>query len=231
MSDTMGKAIALGDHLYEQYKAEGGGCENLMMEWAKERFYGLLVQDSIPVFDEWWQMLVDKGHRSRKTSSEHGDWDYSAWAEKTGKDNELKVIVSTCHCAMRDDNTYIYIRAGFQYDGPDLDPTLPAINALMRSMSTFQCHTVWPREKKSRYARQSGGFGDHRDIAVPSLNTFRKDKFKYGYGDFRDDGHVFNFHISHRGPVVEKAYYTELGIPLALDNMQWLLCDLRGDHE
>ena len=224
MSDIMEKSIALGDHLYDQYKSEGGGCENLLMEWAKERFYGRIIEDHLQVFDDLWQMLVDKGHRCSKTASSHGDMDYSVWAEKTGKDDDLKVIISTCHCAMRDDNTFLYIRSGFKYNND------PVYGKLMRSMDQFVCATAYPRQTQSRYSRHHK-WGDHRDIARPSIHTYRKHEFRYGYRDGRDNTHVFNFSYSHRGAVAEKAHWTENDIPRALDNMQWLLCDLRGDHE
>jgi len=197
----MVEAKRLAKQLYKSYKREekdGKECGGLLIEWTKENLYGHMVEDAIPVFQELWQLLKE-GKHNKKNTFDYGDCDVSTWFEttRTGRwSSYRKVIVTTRHCSCADDNTHIFI-----------------LDEIGEDWIKFMSVTVWPRQKSNR----GYSFGDDRDIKLPSLNTYRKKGFKYGYGDGRDEGHCFVYD-SMTGRV-DKPHWHEN----ALTNALWTL--------
>ena len=213
---------ALADSMWKTHRQNSGwdfhnpggdGLERLALEWAKEKFYGKLVGQHVPMFLETWRLLNKHKAIGEKNRLIFGDIDTGLWIEPTKKDkfgNCKKVIASTRYCSCADDNTHIYIMDGL----------------FSRDFWRFTCVTAWPRQKS---VRRGNGFkwGDNRDIEVPSINTFRKDDFDFGCGDGRDNFHVFKWEDRHRGPTVEKPHWTENKIEHALQLLRWHLMDMR----
>lgn len=211
VSSMMERARKLGRSLYFAHKKEekdGRDCGNLFLDWVKECFWGMVVKDTLPLFDSVWDMLHEKGYK-KQNPFVYGDADVSLWVEYP-KDKNKKVIVSVCHCSMADNNTLIFIQDN--------------INILHHLR--YHIVTAWSREVKSRY---SNHWGDDRDISKPSLNTYRKRDFKFGYGDGRDKGHI----LIYDGMLerVENASWTERDIPYALSELKRHLFMLEEDEE
>lgn len=206
-------AKRISNSLYRAYKKEQpSDCQDLLLEWVGECFWGRIVKEHIPIFKKTWKLLVEKGH-SKNNKFIHGDVDVGLWYEKLGgKDNykSRKVIVSERYCSMADDNIHIFVL--------DEYPTMP-------SFLKFKAVTVWPREKKSTLGHT---WGDDRDIDVPSLNTYRKRDFDYGYNDCRDKGHVFKFEAINNQ--VERSSWSSLKIPSALQTLRWDLGALESNN-
>lgn len=190
------KCNEIADLLYYQYIYEENdeGCGDLMLEWIKSRFWGLLVRDHIPIFEEIHQILTSKKNIDEKNRYTYGDVDVSVWVEKVKNPKDMKVIASTRHCSGADDNTHLYILKNSKIGIPEFDSK----NMFLE----FKCRTVWSRQNKRggyRVAKSkehpNGWFswGDDRDIKLPSINTYRERDFNFSYGDCRDKGHVFTF--------------------------------------
>lgn len=194
------KAKRLAKSLYKAYKFEekrGKGCGDLLLEWVKEVYWGIIVKEHIPVFDEAWQLLHNRKH-TKKNKFVYGDIDVGVWIEYP-KNKNKKVIISTRYCSCADDNTHIFI-----YDKSSIPKEY-------FNWDKFRAATVWPRQINSKLGID---WGDDRNIDLPSLNTYRKRDFHYGYYDCRDKGHSFLYEaINER---VEKASWDEGRIERAL---------------
>jgi len=207
----MKKARRLGaymDRMYREGEKEGEHCGQLLLGWGKDCFWGKMVVRHLSYFDQLWEWLNERKHHSSRTGISLGDVDYSVWIEKP-KDECTKVIISTCHCRCCDDNTTVFIRTKYDAVG------------LLSSLGHFNVVTVWPKEKKSKY----GPFGDHRDIDLPSLNTYRKENWEWGYRDNRDKGHVLKYEAMFER--VDGARHTEGRIQLVLDELKWLVSETK----
>ncbi len=196
-NDMMKKAERIAKNLYRQYSIEekdGRDCGDLLLEWIKENFWGIIVSKHIPTFERVWKMLDEKRH-TKNNKFIYGDIDQGLWIEYP-KDKNKKVIISTCYCSCADDNTHIFI-----------------LERLYSNRIRFRVATVWPREKHNT----DGRWGDDRDIDIPSLNTYRKRDFRYGYYDCRDEGHCILYeNYERKVGRVEKAHWGEGKIKHAL---------------
>lgn len=199
-------ARKLSNNLYRAYKKEQPhDCQDLLLEWVGDCFWGKIVQEHIPIFHKTWDCLVEKGH-TKSNKFIYGDVDVGVWFENV-KDKEKhenrKVIVSERYCSTADDNIHIFVL-------DDLSLTLGY------NFSEFKAVTVWPREKKSI----SGiDWGDDRNIDLPSLATYRKRNFNYGYNDARDRGHIFKW--QGFTAQVENSMWNSMRIPYALQTLRW----------
>ncbi len=216
--DTMTTAKKLGNSLYRAYKKQTErGCQDLLINWVKEVFWGRAVKDHIPVFNKIWNILYKNGH-DKNNPFTWGDVDQSVWYEKPKDKTHRKVIVSESHCSCADDNIHIFVLD--EYPGYD-------------TLSKFKAVTVWQREKgKGGYKTAKGWhfWGDDRDITLPSLNTYRKRSFDFGYNDCRDKGHTFMYEFSTQR--VENANWNEIKIPHSLQTLRWDLGALKEcEHE
>lgn len=169
----------------------GLGCGELALEWAAERFYGELVRQHLKTFEQLWSLLNEHGYTSRKKALVCGDIDNSVWAESV-KNSCVRVVIDVRHCWMADDNTTIYI---------DDSLGLPK-----RALDTFRVVRVWPRQKRGYYG-----------VDEPSVQTYRREGFKFGYGDGRDPGHVLKYDYFRN--VVEHAMGYEYRILRALNDL------------
>lgn len=202
----MQKAKRLSNSLYRAYKKEQPiDCQDLLLEWVGDCFWGRIVSEHIPVFHKTWNLLVEKGH-TKFNKFEYGDIDVGLWYEKIkNKENHAhrKVIVSERYCSTADDNIHIFVMDDYP-------------KTLGYNFSSFKAVTVWNREKKSI----SGiDWGDDRNIDIPSLTTYRKRDFDYGYNDARDKGHIFKWEgFTIR---VENSIWNSMRIPHALQTLRW----------
>ncbi|KKK48932.1 hypothetical protein LCGC14_3140140 [marine sediment metagenome] len=122
---------------------------------------------------------------------------------KYPKNKNKKVIVSTRHCSCADNNTHIFI-----------------LEKDFCGWTKFRCATVWSKaNNRGGYKTKDGWhyWGDDRDVKTPSLNTYRKRDFYFGYYDCRDKGHCFLYE-DHGKKVgrAEKASWSECEIQNAL---------------
>ena len=186
-----------------------------MIEWIKDKFWGRIIIDHVPILHQIWDILNEKGHIGEKNAYVYGDIDVGVWIEKVNNPDDKKVIASTRYCACADDNTHLYIMNNYQYfeDCPML--------------FHFLCRTVWPREKRTRYGKEYSRWGDDRDIDIPSINTYRKRNFKFSYSDCRDKGHVFTL----EGEKSDKSTWSENRISHALTLFRWHLDALQSYEE
>jgi hypothetical protein len=209
------KCDEIGEFLYCQYKKEdapaGGedreGCGDLMLEWIKSTFWGLVVRDHLKIFEKTWQLLNDGKHIGKSNAFRYGDADVDVWIEKVKNPQDKKVIASIRYCSMADDNTHLFIMTGLK-----LYPQYP-------EFIKFLCRTVWPQEKKGNYE-----WGDDRSIEIPSIETYRKRDFEFSYRDARDKGHVFTYNqmFSNR-PELDKPHWHENRISHGLRTLRWHL--------
>jgi len=201
----------MADKLYNIYKQSDSGT--YMVERIKSRFYGNMVKDYIPDFNELYALL-EAGDHGPKNPIVTGDSDEGAWLEKA-PDEYTRVIAIQRYCSCADDNTHIFVLRQFDWEPPEGFTELE--HALLRqdNWTTFRCFTAWPRQKKSKYG---GNWGDHRDIEVPSINTHRKHKFNFGYGDGRDEHYCFKYD-SMQGRA-EDAYWKESRLLWALRSLR-----------
>jgi hypothetical protein len=218
MSDTMEAAQGLGDLIYKLHTSQGGrsGVGDLTIEWAKDHYYGLRMQDKLTDFNELWNKLTDNGMVSKKTSLCTGDADISLWAERL--DDRTKLIISESHCTCADDNTTIYkLREYDCGDGFGEDISTERMESINKMMFEFHIFTAYPRQVSSKSGYD---WGDHRDIDKPSLRTHRKHKFNFGYRDGRDDFHVAMMKYHHTGkPMVDKSSWNEGRISIELEEL------------
>lgn len=215
------KCNELGDQLYCMYmdeekglhakdkKSDHEGCGDLMLEWAKDRFWGQRVQDHIPGFLEMWDILHSHGNAGKENHYTGGDIDWQVWIEPTKDPEDTKVIVYNNMCS---GHTFLYILTGLITYGPDYD------------MRHFYCREIWDKEKKYKGYK----FGDFRDIEVPSLGTWRRSNFKFGCMDARDKGHIFSYQSAYDGPKLDKSTWQENRISPALREIRWTLEALRN---
>ena len=216
--DTQEKATNLGNILYDAYvKEKSPGMGDLIVDWAKEHFYGRLVEDHLPMFRELWKKLNDNDHTSYDTALSYGDADVFVWAEQLDENTKLIIADHKCRCV--DDNITIFKLKEYPdviNDGTLSDDDMERTKQLNEILMSFLITTAYEKEKKSKFV-----YADHRGIENPSLKTYRKCNFEYGYGDGRDKTHVLNFGYSHKGPNVEKAHWTEGRIRTALDDLHY----------
>ncbi len=195
MGDIMDNADRIAKDIYSDYQHhEKTGCGSLLIEWINEAFYGLLVKAAIPLFEDVWARLNEKKHISREKSFDYGDLDVSTWVERT---SYQKILIYIRHCAMADDNTKIYILE-------DIDPDFP-------KCGEFRAISVWPRQVN--YPKSWGMKGPK----LPSLATYRKTKFAYGYQDSRDDSYIFTYKASNEH--IDGAMFVGHKILYALDTL------------
>ncbi len=195
------KAKKRAKQLYKDYnieEKEGRDCGNLFLEWVSEHFWGMVVKEHIPIFHTNWEMLNSKGH-TKNNKFVFGDIDEAVWIEKT-KDKNKKVIVCERYCSMANNNIHIFI-----------------MEKPFDNWVTFRVATVWHREIKSISGIK---WGDDREIDKPSLNTYRKRDFHYGYYDCRDEGHCFKYEQRLKDVgTVEKAHWRESEMKYALSSL------------
>lgn len=191
--DVAVEAKKISDYLYDKYEtASKKGLGIYTINRAKDLFYGKVVKNYIPVFDELFSLLVEKNHTKDNTYG-YGDIDGDIWYEKCGK---MEIVVDESHCTCADDNTRIYIKTN-DYN------------------NAFLVVTAYPKQKKNKFH-----FNDHRDIDQPSIQTYRNYNFEFAYGDFRDETHVLKYTCTdYSGDKVEDAYVTENKISHALENL------------
>lgn len=165
----------LSEILYQCYSEDRKcGCQELLMEWIMDKFWGKIVMEYIPTFREVWQYLHDNKFNKRSNALSYGDADASIWVEYPKQlnawEDKRKVVIHKSHCSCSKNNTHIFI---YDEDG------LPVCRG------KFNVRTVWNRE-----VNRGNHWGDDRDIEVPSLSTYRKRNFEYSYGDGRDKGYA-----------------------------------------
>lgn len=185
---------------YRKHEKRGIDCGNLVLEWSKEYFWGALVKEHIPMFERVWELLDREKHTVRNKFV-YGDIDVGLWIEYPKKREKRKVIVSTRYCSCADDNTHIFV---YDHDDREKKPYY--------DFSKFKVVTVWPRQKRSKYWKTVDEW--HRHIDLPSINTYRKSDWDYGYNDCRDKGHCFLYEAHNER--VEKAHWSENKIKHAL---------------
>lgn len=217
MSDTMELAQGLGELMYQLHNKNGGrnGVGDLVIEWAKDHFYGLRMEDRIVDFKELWKKLTDNGKVSYESGLVTGDLDITLWAETI--EDGSKVIISVNHCTCADDNTTIYKMKEFEYSEEDTTNE-EVLERLKKSLFEFHVFTCYPYATR----RNATGYqwGDHRDIENPSLNTIREYNFDFGYGDGRDKTHVAKMKYHHSGkPMVDKASWNESRISIEIEEL------------
>lgn len=203
------KAEKMASYMLRGYKKEGD-CGDLLIEWAKECFWGALVKEHLPIFDKVWKVLDEKGH-TRNNKFVYGDIDVGLWVEypKNKKSNK-RIIISERYCSCADDNIHLFIENGKKW--------LTECPILYK----FKVVTAWPRQINSKY----GKWKDDRDIDKPSLNTYRKRGYTFGYGDGRDKGHS----ILYQNGRVDKAHWNEGRIKHALWTLRGHLGALESDN-
>ncbi len=193
----------IAELLYNAYKASD--CGNYMVERVKKLYYGMMVKDNIPKFLAVYDVLVANGHDA-KNPYVYGDMDQGVWYEKS-PDEITKIIATERYCSMADDNTHIFILEDYSCD---------RLGMKYESIY-FRCMTAFPRQKSK--SKKSHQWGDHRDIEQPSINTYRKYKFKYGYCDGRDETYCFNYETLTG--CVEDAHWKESRILWALNTLNY----------
>ncbi len=198
----------IAELLYNAYKASD--CGNYMVERVKKLYYGMMVKDNIPKFLAVYDVLVANGHDA-KNPYVYGDMDQGVWYEKS-PDEITKIIATERYCSCADDNTHIFILKDFGWD-----QWFNEKHKVKQEDYRFSCMTAWPRQKNN--SKKHHQWGDHRDIEHPSINTYRKHKFKFGYEDGRDEGYSFNYETITGN--VEDAHWKESRILYALDILNY----------
>ncbi len=166
-------------------------CFDLLLSWTFERYWGVVVEKHIAIFQEAYDALKHLGH-GPKNPLVWGDIDCGAWIEPHPK---KQIIVSEIYCAARDDNTYLYM----------LEKNVLGYR--------FQGRTVWPRTKRVL----PGTAWDYVDRA--SLHLYRKLGFEPNYNDCRDVGYCFSMDNHFDRPKVENAYHQPSAIKWALRHL------------
>ncbi len=170
----------LSEIMFQCYKkGEEDGCQELLKQWTEERFWGRIVEEHIPEFNELWEELRIKKYDKNNTF-DYGDLDASVWIEKS---KNKKIIIHKSHCSCANDNTHIFIsEKGF-------------------FGKIFHVRTVWPRErnkggyavkKSKKYPTGWFSWGDDRDISTPSLNTYRTRDFNFDNMSNGSEGYVLS---------------------------------------
>jgi len=188
----------VADFLYAEYKKSDMG--DYMVGRVKEFFYGLMVKDHIYKFKALHEFLIKNGH-TVKNPYVYGDDDTGIWYEKSPK-SYTTIIATERYCSCADDNTHIFI-----------------LNELDVDYIKFLGVTAWPRQVSERMDHK---WGDHRDIKHPSITTFRKHGFKFGYGDARDAHYCFRY---------ESLTGCADDAPHVENRMLWALQTLTDDYE
>jgi hypothetical protein len=164
--------------------------EDYHLERTLDLCWGLKADRAFAVFERGYDSLVSIG-ATFKDRLVWGDADCGAWVEPH---DSLKIVCIEVYCAMRDDNTYLYI-APKEYIG------YPMLNFL-------HGRTCWPRQKLDRYGKDAWGLGDWRSVTEPSIQTYRHFDFAPGYTDFRDKGYAFTLRYTDpENPTVEGSMY------------------------
>lgn len=207
-------STAIAEMLYQCYKkSQEVGCQELLKKWIEEKFWGKIVEEQFPVLKEVWQMLHDRKYTKNNTCG-YGDYDGSIWVEYP-KEETRKVIIHKSHCSCADDNTHIFIMEEGTFG------------------TSIHIRTVWPRqnsrggyavEKSAEHPNGWFSWGDDRDIKVPSLNTYRKRDFVYGYSDCRDEGYVLTIDGRNLESRAERAGSMQSEIQHAL----WLIGNMKS---
>lgn len=195
------RALELGRTLFEAVRAAEDGTQ--LLERTKEVFWGLRAEAALADFESLWGKLRAAGH-TRLLQALRRDGAGTLWAEERGG---FKVLVVIDPGSALPDNTTVYLLR--RPEGADA--------AVAAAKTQFRALSAWPRAKRSGFR-----FGDHRDIAQPSLATLSGCGYRYGFGDFRDPCHIFTMRYAATGPYVASASATEEKIGRALDDLQRL---------
>jgi len=223
IKDEKSQSTIIANAVYKEYiKEKKRGCHDLFLDTIKEKLWGHIVKNEVlPLFDKLYNLLVEKEHTSRKKSFVYNDLDIEVWVEKASETK--RVIASISHCTFADANTHLYIH----------DNTLSELG-----MHKFIIVNVWPKETPHK---SNHDWGDDRDIDRPSINTFRKRDFHYGYRDGRDNCHILKYteykdFISKRldiEPLKNRMSVEspdEVHIPHAIQSLEWHLESLIRGH-
>jgi hypothetical protein len=193
-------SAAIAEILYQCYTYEQqSDCGELLNEWIHEKLWGKVITDYIPQLKEVWQYLHDNKYTKDNTLG-YGDIDGAIWVEYVRQEEEWedkrKIIIHTSHCSCADDNTHIFI-----------------LNEEGVLGKVLHVRTVWPREKNK---------GKHKYKKQPSINTYRKNNFKFGYQDGRDTG--YSLTLEGKGtPKVEWAHHYQGRI----QHVVWLIDQMK----
>ena len=211
------KASELGKQLYNAYQdgeAEGADCGKLLLEWAKESFWGRIVADNLHHFDSLYEKLEAKGCIGEENHFVYGDLDVGLWIEPS-KQEHRRVIVSESYCTCADDTITIYIK-------DDIAPDwikFRVVTAFPEDMAD-----EFKKEWKSKYSWEPNYYDK------PSLKDHRNADWDYGYRDFRDAFHTFFWTNSYdENGKVDGAYATENKIYWALWSLR--IHDREADEE
>jgi hypothetical protein len=180
-------SAAIAEILFHCYmKEQGSDCGELLNKWIHEKLWGKIVVQYIPKLLEVWQYLHDNKYTKNNTLG-YGDIDGSIWVEYPKQlkkwPDKRKIIVHTSHCTTADDNTHIFV-----------------INESEISSITQRLHvrTVWPRERSK---------GIFKWELIPSIHTYRKNNFRYRFGDGRDKGYTLTLKGGGTPSIDGASYY------------------------
>ena len=170
-------------------------CLRLMEAWTAEWYWGLQVARHVAVFEKCYGHL-----RTLKARAAHPlaleEIESSAWIEPH---DDIRILVIERYCASRDEAISVFLMDGKQ----------------------FHARTVWQREKKWQYGVENWPHDRcWRDIAKPSLETYKSHQWKLGYGDSRDKGYCFSYNAF--SGKVDSAIYHVGAISAALSKLATL---------
>lgn len=210
----MDRAKRLANRMYKDYyieEKEGRECGKLLLDWTKEHFWGIVISKEIKTFNKVWNLL-DEREYTKNNKLVFGDIDEGVWVEYP-KNKDKKVIICTRYNSCAEDNTHIFV-----LDEP------------FKNQITFRVSTVWPKEIPYKGNIK---WNDDRDVDTPSLNTYRKRDFKYGYSDGRDKGHSIMYETSYGriGVAKDANWITDSRIKYALDALNYHLEVLNNEEE
>ena len=216
-SDVMKNAKKLADQMIKL--SEETDCPELVVEWAKEHYWGYQVTKVLPTFKFLREFCIKNNHLTYETGYSGGDYDWTIWAESAERQD---VLIINNHVTCHSRPIFIYTFSNFGEEAekelkerPDKD--------FERMLRNFHCIRVKTLDKEKK-AYDTPMFKDHRDVKYPSVETIRKNDFEWGYRDGRDNGHCF---ILNRGQV-DKAHWHENEIKLAIDELNYARCDIES---
>jgi len=147
------KASLILAGLMDEMRERDDTVSLLTLEWAFEKYWAFQVEKHLPVFDETYEKLKEIGAKYNDRVV-WGDIDCGAWIEP---DKRYRVIGLEIYCALRDDNTYLFIDDKISDD-----------------WRRFSVRTCWPREKKNKF-----GYG----VDQASVHTYRRSGWDTHHGD------------------------------------------------
>lgn len=83
-------------------------CALMNQEWIFEKLAFIQISSYMEMFDDIHKQLIEKKFDCNNKLG-YGDIDGSIWVEPH---DEYKIVIIESHCAMRDDNTLIFIKQG-----------------------------------------------------------------------------------------------------------------------